>query len=220
MHPNKHWLRSTPTCCGPHQGIRRPMPCHSWQTNTGWALPLHVVDHTRESGDQGHAHSWQTHTGWALPLHVVDHTRESGDQGHAHSWQTNTGWALPLHVVDHTRESGDQGHAHSWQTNTGWALPLHVVDHTRESGVLKLTGKQLQRIDHKITRSLYSKSIDCIIPIVSRNFFPKAVPQKHVHRQKYLQWSCQYIRKARLDEQDKGHKCPKAISRIEINNGI
>ena len=25
--------------------------------NTGWALPLHVVDHTRESGDQGHAHS-------------------------------------------------------------------------------------------------------------------------------------------------------------------
>ena len=26
-------------------------------TNTGWALPLHVEDHTRESGDQGHAHS-------------------------------------------------------------------------------------------------------------------------------------------------------------------
>ena len=25
-------------------------------TNTGWALPLHVVDHTRESGHQGHAH--------------------------------------------------------------------------------------------------------------------------------------------------------------------
>ena len=107
---------------------------HSWQTNTGWALPLHVVVHTRESGDQGHAHNWQTTTGWGLPLHVVDHTRESGDQCHAHSWQTNTGWALPLHVVDHTRESGDQCHAHSWQTNTGWALPLHVVDHTRESG--------------------------------------------------------------------------------------
>ena len=27
------------------------------ETNTGWALPLHVVDHTRESGDQCHAHS-------------------------------------------------------------------------------------------------------------------------------------------------------------------
>ena len=24
---DKHWLGSTPTCCGPHQGIRRPRPC-------------------------------------------------------------------------------------------------------------------------------------------------------------------------------------------------
>ena len=24
---DKHWLGSTPTCCGPHQGIRRPMSC-------------------------------------------------------------------------------------------------------------------------------------------------------------------------------------------------
>ena len=110
-----------------------------WQTHTGWALLLHVVDHTKESGDQGHAHNWQTNTGWALPLHVVDHTRESGGQCHAHSWQTNTGWALLLHVVDHTRESGGQCHAHSrhnpvsshtwdWTINTcNTSLTKHLV---------------------------------------------------------------------------------------------
>ena len=116
------------------QGGNSLIQGHSWHTNTGWALPLHIVDQTRESGGQCHAHSWQTNTGWALPLHIVDQTRESGGQCHAHSWQTNTGWALPLHIVDQTRESGGQCHAHSWQTNTGWALPLHVVGHTRESG--------------------------------------------------------------------------------------
>ena len=24
---DKHWLGSIPTCCGPHQEIRRPRPC-------------------------------------------------------------------------------------------------------------------------------------------------------------------------------------------------
>ena len=24
---DRHWLGSTLTCCGPHQGIRRPRPC-------------------------------------------------------------------------------------------------------------------------------------------------------------------------------------------------